>query len=91
MLLPVKCFYMFQSERSKIIIRLFPTTEALFSHQVIDLHAIGKFPLLNTFVNPKSFITLMRKTDDLSFDTVPGLIFPSSPLELFVYIFFLLE
>lgn len=70
---------------------LFPPTEALFSHQVIDLHAIRKFPLLNIFVHSKSFITLMKKADDLSFDTVPGLIFPSSPLELIVYIFFLLE
>lgn len=77
---------MFQSERSKIVRKLFPPTEALFSHQVIDLHAIGKFPLLNIFVFPKSFITLMKKTDDQSFDTV--LIFPSSPLELIVYIFF---
>lgn len=82
---------MFQSERSKTIMRLFPPTEGLFSHQVIDLHAIGKFPLLNMFVNLKSFITSMKKTGDLSFDTVPGLIFPSSPQELIVYIFSLLE
>lgn len=69
--------------------RFFPPTEALFSHQVVDLHAIGKFPLLNIFVNPKSVITPMKKTDDLSFDT--GLIFPSSPQELIVYVFYLLE
>lgn len=42
--------------------RLLPPTGTLFSHQVIDLHAIGKFLLLNIFVNPKSFITLMKKT-----------------------------